>query len=313
LITGGAGFVGSWLSESLTALRAKVVVLDNLSSGSLKNIEHLIDLPNFKFLKGDVSNFKFEEHYDFIIHAASLPAPDMYITKPVETMLPNSIGMLNILEEARKHESVVLYISTSEVYGDAEVVPTPESYWGRVNPVGLRSCYDESKRFGEALCMAYFRQYGVDVRIARLFNTYGPRLDPDVSYARVVSRFITQALSAQPITVYGDGKQTRSFLYITDAVEALIRMLFKEDLKGEIINVGSPNEITILELAELIKKLTMSTSPIVFLPPRPDDPKRRCPDISKARKILSWEPKVSLEDGLRRTIEWFREVYMCER
>ena len=305
LITGGAGFIGSWLAEALTTLGAKVTVLDNLSTGSPKNIEHL---PNLRFLRGDVSNLEVEERYDFLVHAASIPAPDLYVEKPVETMLTNSLGTLNILESSRKHSSTVLYTSTSEVYGDAEVIPTPESYWGRVNPIGIRSPYDESKRFGEALCVAYFRQYGVDVRIARLFNTYGPRLDPNARYARVISKFITQALSSKPITIHGDGRQTRSFLYISDAVNALLRMMVKEGLKGEVMNIGNPNEITILELARLVKKLTDSKSEIEFHPPRPDDPKRRCPDISKAKNLLKWEPKTTLEEGLKHTIKWFKQV-----
>jgi UDP-glucuronate decarboxylase len=308
LITVGAGFIGSWLSEALIALGAIVTVLDNLSTGSLKNIECQMSLSGFKFLKGDVSNFKLKDRYDFIVHAASLPAPEMYVEKPVDSMLPNSLGTLNVLEAARKYDSVVLYTSTSEVYGDPEVIPTPESYWGKVNPTGIRSCYDESKRFGEALCMAYYRQYGVDVRVARLFNTYGPRLDPGAGYARVVSRFIVQALNNQPITVYGDGRQTRSFLYIADAINALIRMIIDKGLKGEVVNIGNPNEIMILELAELVRRLTGSKSSIVFLPPRPDDPRRRCPDISKAKKLLGWEPKTTLENGLKPTIEWFKEV-----
>jgi UDP-glucuronate decarboxylase len=313
LVTGGAGFIGSWLSESLVALGAKVTVLDNLSTGSLKNVEHLLGLPNFKFVEGDVSRLEIGERYDFIVHAASVPAPDAYVERPVDAMLPNSLGTLKVLETSRRHESTVLYTSTSEVYGDAEVVPTPETYWGRVNPIGVRSCYDESKRFGEALCMAYLRQYGVDVRVARIFNTYGPRLDPSAGYARVVSRFIAQALKGQPITVHGDGRQTRSFLYVADAVEALVKMMAKEGLKGEVVNVGNSREVTILELAELIKRLTGSRSPIVFQPPRPDDPRRRCPDISKAGKLLGWGPRTPLEEGLRLTIRWFEEVLPYER
>jgi len=308
LITGGAGFIGSWLAEALITLDAKVTAFDNLSTGSLKNVEHLMGFSNFTFLKGDVSNFKVGEKYDFIVHAASLPAPDVYVKKPVETMLSNSLGTLNVLEASRKRDSVVLYTSTSEIYGDSEAIPTPESYWGRVNSVGVRSCYDEAKRFGEALCMAYFRQYGVDVRIARLFNTYGPRLDPNTSYARVISRFILQALRNNPITVHGDGKQTRSFLYISDAVNALMRMMIREGLRGEVVNVGSSNEITILELAELVKRLTDSKPPLEFQPSRPDDPRRRCPDISKAKSLLGWVPKIPLEEGLRLTIEWFKKV-----
>jgi UDP-glucuronate decarboxylase len=308
LITGGAGFIGSWLAEALVTLGAKVTVLDNLSTGSLKNIEHLLGLSNLRFLRGDVSNFEAEEKYDLLIHAASLPAPDIYVEKPVETMLSNSLGTLNILEASRKHDSIVLYTSTSEVYGDAEIIPTPESYWGRVNPIGIRSPYDESKRFGEALCLAFFRQYGVDARIARLFNTYGPRLDPNARYARVISKFIIQALTSEPITVHGDGRQTRSFLYISDAINALLRMMVKEGLKGEVINIGNPDEITILELAQLVKKLADSKSEIEFHPPRPDDPRRRCPDISKAKSLLDWEPKTTLEEGLKHTIKWFKQV-----
>ena len=262
----------------------------------------------FRFVEGDASKFKIEMGYDLLVHAASLPAPDIYVNRPVENMLSNSLGLLNVLEASRKHDSVVLYTSTSEVYGDAETIPTSETYWGRVNPIGVRSCYDEAKRFGEALCMAYHRQYGVDVRIARLFNTYGPRLDPNANYARVISRFIIQALRNNPLTVHGDGKQTRSFLYISDAVNALVRMMIKENLKGEVVNIGNPSEITILELAELVKRLTNSKSPIQFQPPRPDDPRRRCPDISKAKSLLGWEPKTTLEEGLMLTIEWFRKV-----
>jgi UDP-glucuronate decarboxylase len=221
-------------------------------------------------------------------------------------MLSNSLGTLNVLEASRKHESTILYTSTSEVYGDADVIPTPETYWGKVNPVGVRSCYDESKRFSEALCTAYHRQYGLDIKIVRIFNVYGPRLDPNASYARVVSRFIIQALKNEPITIHGNGTQTRSFCYISDTVNALIRMLPSKRLKGEVVNIGSPNEITILDLAKMVKKLTESKSPFVFLPPRPDDPKRRCPEISKAKQLLGWMPKISLKDGLRRTIKWFK-------
>ncbi|MEM3641673.1 MAG: NAD-dependent epimerase/dehydratase family protein, partial [Candidatus Bathyarchaeia archaeon] len=254
LITGGAGFIGSWLAETLARLGAKVTVLDNLLSGSLENLKHLFDCGSLDFMEGDVSSFRIIDKYDYIVHAASIPAPDTYVIKPIETMLPNSLGTLNVLEASRKHGSRVLYLSTSEVYGDAEIVPTPESYWGHVNPIGVRSCYDESKRFGEALCMAFFRQYNIDIRIARIFNTYGPRSDPNARYARVISKFIIQALSGQPITVHGDGRQTRSFLYIFDAVEALIKLLFGVGLNGEVVNIGNPSEITILELAEIIKR-----------------------------------------------------------
>ena len=191
---------------------------------------------------------------------------------------------------------------------DAETIPTPETYHGKVNSTGLRSCYDEAKRFGEALCMAYHRQYGVKVKIARIFNTYGPRIDPKAKYARVIPKFIVQTLKRKPLTIHGDGRQTRSFCYIMDTVTALLKMLKCERCVGEAVNIGNPNEITILRLANMLKTLTGSTSPIVFQPPRPDDPKRRCPDISKAKKLLNWEPKISLEEGLKRTVEWFKSV-----
>lgn len=306
LVTGGAGFIGSWLCDTLVGLGAKVTCLDNLSSGRIDNIKHLLGNENFDFVNVDVSRWFSEERFDIIVHGASVPSPYDYMNLPIETMLPNSIGLINLLENARKNGSTLLFMSTSEVYGDAMIVPTPETYYGYVNPIGLRSCYDESKRFGEALCMAYFRQYNVDVRIARIFNSYGPRLDVNARYARVISRFILQALRDEPITVHGDGRQTRSFAYITDTVTALVKMLANDRVKGEVLNIGNPQEISILELAEMVIKLTGSQSKIVFTESRPDDPKRRCPDISKTRKLIGWEPKVSLEDGLRYTIEWFR-------
>lgn len=308
LVTGGAGFIGSWLCDTLVKLNADVTSIDNLSTGRLENISHLIGFKNFRYMESDVSKFDFKEHYDIILHAASIPLPDAYIEKPVETMIPNSIGLLNILEYSRKHDSMVLYLSTSEVYGNSGVIPTPESYYGIVNPVGVRSCYDESKRFGEALSMAYYREYDLDIRIIRLFNSYGPRIDTVARYARVIPRFIIQALKNKPITVHGDGSQTRSFCYITDTVRALLKMMICDECKGEAVNVGSPNEITIIGLAKMIKELTGSNSEIVYMPRRPDDPYRRCPDISKAIKLLKWTPKVSLEDGLKYTIEWFRSV-----
>lgn len=308
LVTGGAGFIGSWLSEALVYLNAHIICLDNFSTGKIDNIKHLIWRKNFKLVKADVSKAKINEKIDVIIHGASIPSPDDYVRRPVEAMLPNSLGTLNVLEAARRYDSVVLYLSTSEVYGDAEIVPTPETYWGKVNPIGPRSPYDESKRFSEALCMAYESQYGLDVRIARIFNTYGPRIDPEAKYARVIPRFIMQALSNEPITVHGDGKQTRSFLYISDAIVALLKMVEVKKARGEVINIGNPEEISIIELARIIKKLTNSSSPIVHIPPRPDDPRRRCPDISKAKRLLQWWPKVSLEEGLKYTITWFKEV-----
>ena len=308
LVTGGAGFLGSWMCDVLLKLKAKVTCLDNLSTGRLENVKHLIGRGGFKFVKADVSTWKPSGCFDVIIHGASIPSPDDYMRRPVETVMPSSLGLMNMLEYARKVDAVVLYISSSEVYGDAEVIPTPEDYCGRVNPVGVRSCYDESKRFGEALCMAYYRQYGIDVRIPRVFNTYGPRLDPETKYARVVSRFIIQALRNEPLTIYGDGKQTRSFCYITDTVEALLKMAIKDTCRGEVLNIGSSEEISIIYLANIIRRLVSSNSEIKFFPPRPNDPRRRCPDISKARRILKWEPKIPLKEGLRRTIKWFRQT-----
>jgi len=306
LVTGGAGFLGSWMCDALIELGAEVVCLDNLSTGRVGNVEHLIGREGLRFVREDVSTWKPDKSVDVIIHGASISPPDDYVRRPVETMMPNSLGLLNMLENARKTDASVLYTSTSEVYGDAEVIPTPEEYWGNVNPVGVRSCYDESKRFGEALCMAYHRQYGLDVRIARIFNTYGPRLDPEARYARVIPRFIMQALKGEPLTIYGDGRQTRSFCYVTDMVEALLKMAVLDSCRGEIMNLGSPHETSIIDLAETVRRLVGSKSELRFLPPRPDDPRRRCPDISKAKRILGWGRKVPLEEGLKWTIRWFR-------
>lgn len=308
LITGGAGFIGSWLCDLFIEFNSSVTCLDNFSSGSIENINSLINYKNFKIVRADVNSWSPDEKFDVIVHCASIPSPEDYVSRPVEAILPNSIGLLSLLENCRKNDSKLLFTSTSEVYGDAKTVPTPEAYWGYVNPTGLRSCYDESKRFGEALCMAYFRQYGIDVRIARIFNSYGPRIDVNARYARVIPKFITQALKNEPITVHGDGRQTRSFTYITDTITALIKILVNNKAKGEVINIGNPQEVSILELANLIKKLVRSSSQIVFTNPRPDDPLRRCPDITKAKQLLAWEPKVTLNEGLKYTLEWFRKV-----
>ena len=307
LVTGGAGFLGSWMCDVLYGIGAEVVCLDNLSTGRLENVEHLIGKEGFKFLEQDVVEFKTDERFDCILHLASRASPEEYQQHPTDTLLANSVGSLNVLELARRSDARVLYTSSSEVYGDAKVVPTPEDYWGNVNPIGARSCYDEGKRFGEALFMAYHREYGLDVRIARIFNTYGPRLREDGAYARALSRFIVQALGNRDITVYGDGSQTRSFCYVSDTITALLLLLTSERAKGEVLNVGNPDEITILELAEEIKGLTKSESRITFQPLPPDDPKRRCPSIDKAKRILGWEPKVTLKDGLIKTVKWFKK------
>lgn len=298
LIFGGAGFLGSNLVESL---EGDITVVDDLST-----VKYLELPPSVKLIKDRVETFKTNEKFDFVIHLAARPSPEDYMQHPVETALSNSLGTYNALEIARKSDAIFLYTSSSEIYGHAEIVPTPEDYWGKVNPIGVRSCYDESKRFSEALAMAYFREYGLDVRIQRPFNVYGPRLREDGSYGRVVSRFIYQALKGEDITVFGDGTQTRAFLYVSDWVEATKRMLFTQGLKGEVFNVGSDKEVKIVDLAKTVIRLTNSSSKIKFLPPRPDDPPRRAADITKAKKILGWEPKVNLEEGLKRTIEWFK-------
>jgi len=307
LVTGGAGFLGSWMCDVLYGIGAEVICLDDLSTGKIKNVDHLIGEKNFEFLEQDVVKLKTNEKFDYILHLASRASPEEYQLHPIETLLANSIGNLNVLELARRSDARVLYTSSSEVYGDTKVVPTPEDYWGNVNPVGMRSCYDEGKRFGEALFMAYYREHGLDVRIARIFNTFGPRLRADGAYARALSRFIVQALTNHDITVYGDGKQTRSFCYVSDTVTALFLQLTNEKAKDEVINIGNSNEITILELAEKIKRLINSKSMITFHPLPPDDPKRRCPNIDKAKRILGWQPRVTLDEGLTKTIRWFEK------
>lgn len=306
LVTGGAGFIGSWLCDFFRSFNAEITCLDNMSTGRSGNIDHLLGKARFNFVSEDVCNFKSPIKFDYILHLASRASPEEYQKHPIETLRANSLGSYNMLELARKNDATILFTSTSEVYGDAQVVPTPESYWGNVNPVGIRSCYDEGKRFAEALFMAYHKEYGLNVRVARIFNTYGPRIRADGAYGRAVPRFMSQALTDKPITVYGDGTQTRSFCYVTDTATGLIKLLTGENAKGEIVNIGNPKEITILELAQKIKQLTESSSPLSFQPLPVDDPKRRCPDISKAKKILRWSPKISLEQGLQRTIAWFR-------
>jgi len=311
LITGGAGFVGSWLSDALVKLGVSLVCVDNLSSGSLKHIEHLKEQARFKFLQADVENLEKILHHDnfkYVLHLASKASPDDYQAHPIETLKVNSLGTLKALEIARKHDSTFLFTSTSEIYGDARVIPSPESYWGNVNPIGPRSPYDESKRFAETLCKAYERKHSLDVRIIRLFNCYGPRLRSEGLYGRAVSRFISQAVEGRNITVYGDGSQTRSFCYITDTVRAVLSILANDVARGEVFNIGNPEETSILELAKKVKTLARSKSEITFHPLPQDDPRRRCPDISKAKKLLNWQPEITLDEGLIRTISWFLRV-----
>ncbi|MBW2970569.1 SDR family oxidoreductase [Candidatus Woesearchaeota archaeon] len=304
LITGGAGFIGRHLCKLHLDEGDFVVCVDDLSSGARGNIAEFESHPNFRFVKHDVSvELDVHTKFDLIYHLASRASPPDYQEYPIHTMLANSYGTKNMLELALKNDAVMLYSSTSEVYGDPEVHPQQEDYWGKVNPIGVRSCYDESKRFSEALCMAYIRKRDAKVRIARIFNTYGPYMRAEDG--RVVTNFINQALLGKEITVYGDGSQTRSFCYVDDLVKGL-RLLIDSDHNGP-VNLGNPNEMSVLEIAEKIKEMTGSKSKIVFKPLPKDDPVRRKPDISLAKKILKWEPKVGVEAGLRKTVEYFRE------
>ncbi len=305
LVTGGAGFIGSWLSESLLE-KYKVICLDDLSSGKEKNIEKLKEKENFKFVKHNVIEpLNLTEKVDFIFHLASRASPLDYQSFPIHTLLTNSQGTYNLLELSKKSGAKFLFASTSEVYGDPLEHPQQENYWGNVNPIGVRSCYDESKRFGEALTMSFLRKRRVDARIVRIFNTYGPRMK--ANDGRVVSNFITQCLGNNPLTIYGDGTQSRSFCYLSDMVAGLEKAMFSENSRGEVINLGNPDEFTVLELAELVKKLTQSNAEIAFQELPKDDPKKRKPDISKAKEILTWQPGISLEEGLKKTIQYFKE------
>ena len=302
LVTGGAGLIGSHLCERLAAGPNEVICLDNLSTGSRANIAHLEGKPNFFFQRHDVVKpLSLAGELDQIFHLASLASPPDFERQPVQTALPNSIGTHLLLEMAKAKGSRFLFASTSEVYGDPLEHPQRESYRGNVSVTGPRAPYDESKRFGEALTLAYFREHEVDVGIARIFNTYGPRMPQD---GRVVSSFLVQALKGEPITVHGDGSQTRSFCYVGDLVEGLLKLMASEE--PEPVNLGSSSEITVLELANTVKRVTKSKSAIVNGADREDDPERRRPDIARAKEILKWEPKTTLEDGLRKTAEFFR-------
>lgn len=307
LVTGGAGFIGSWICDVLVGFGADVTVVDDLSTGRMKNIEHLISGKQVKFVQSDVCTFKSQEKFDFILHLAGHASPDEYQKHPIETLQTSAAGTFSMAELARKNDATLLFSSTSETYGDTEVIPTPETYWGKVNPIGPRSCYDEGKRFAEALLMAYSRQHGLDVRVPRIFNSYGPRLREDGLYGRALSRFILQALTNQPITVYGNGKQTRSFCYVTDTVTGLILLTINPRAKGEVVNVGNTKEVTIIELAQKIKETTKCQSNIEFFPLPKDDPKRRCPDTSKLEELVDWKPSVEFEEGLKRTVTWFSD------
>jgi UDP-glucuronate decarboxylase len=305
LVTGGAGFIGSWLCDVLVGFGARVTAVDDLSAGKTKNIDHLTNNPLFNFVKSDVCKFESSERFDYIFHMAGHASPDEYQAHPIETLQTSALGTFTMAELARKTGATLLFASTSEIYGDTEVIPTPETYWGKVNPIGPRSCYDEGKRFAEALLMAYSKQYGLDVRVPRIFNSYGPRLREDGLYGRAMSRFIQQAITNQPITIYGDGKQTRSFCYITDIVTGLLLLTITPKAKGKVVNIGNSQEKTILELATKIKQITKSKSKVTFHTLPKDDPKRRRPDTAKMEILTGWNPKVDFDEGLKRTADWF--------
>ena len=303
LVTGGAGFLGSWICDILLKIGAKVICQDNYSSGLHSNIDHLIDKKQFKFVNDDIRENVPKEKIDGIFHLAGRASPEDYNLHQVETLLTNSEGIKKVLELANENNCVCLYSSTSEIYGDAKIIPTPESYWGNVNSIGERSCYDEGKRYGEALCMAFFREYNTNVKIVRIFNTYGPRIRPDGPYGRALSRFVLNALNGENISIYGDGEQTRSFSYVSDTITGIL--LFMSSKTQEIIfNIGNEKELTIKQLANSIVQKINSKTKIVHLEKMPDDPRRRRPEISKAEKILGWKPEIPFEVGLEKTIQW---------
>ena len=308
LVTGGAGFLGSWICDILIKQGSKVICLDNLASGLQSNISHLFREPNFKFIKHDIAKPIYsDENINIVMHLASRASPFEFTKYPISILKANTLGVWVALGIAKEHKAKFLYTSTSEVYGDAKEIPTTESYRGNVNPVGIRSCYDEAKRAGESFVMAYMIEENLDVRIARIFNTHGPRMRAEGVYGRVIPRFIEQCINNRPITVFGDGSQTRSFCYVTDQIEGLLKLVFLDGMQGEVVNIGSDKEVTVLEIADLIKRLTNSKSEIVFSKLPEDDPVRRKPDIGKAKRVLGWEPKVGLQDGLRRMVRWVME------
>jgi len=305
LLSGAAGFIGSHLCDRLLADGGEVVGLDNLITGSPRNLAHLESHPRFRFVECDVTQpVAMDGPFDQVWHLASLASPRQYFAHPIETLESGSTGTRNMLEVARRESAPFLLTSTSECYGDPLEHPQVETYWGHVNPVGVRSCYDESKRYAEALTMAYHRVHGMETTIARIFNTYGPRMALDDG--RVVPAFIDQALRGEPLTVFGDGSQTRSFCFVSDLVDGLVRLARSQERFP--VNLGNPQEMTILEFGERIRRLMGSKSPLKFEPLPSDDPKKRRPDISKARRLLGWEPQVSLEDGLRETVEYFKAL-----
>ena len=304
VVTGGAGFLGSHLCDKLIERGWDVLCLDNLVTGLDSNVSHLLAHPRFRFGRQDVSRYiEVPGPVDAVLHFASPASPPDYLKLPIQTMKVGALGTHNALGLALAKKAKFLLASTSECYGDPEVTPQPETYWGRVNPVGPRGVYDEAKRFAEALTMAYHNYHGVDTRIVRIFNTYGPKMR--LNDGRALPNFLYQALTGQPITIYGDGSQTRSFCYVSDLMEGIYRLLESDEHLPT--NIGNPHEITILEFVERIRKLVGKQTEVVFRELPQDDPKQRCPDITKAKRVLNWEPKVKLEEGLKLTYEYFRQ------
>ena len=307
VVTGGSGFLGSHLCDRLLAESWEVLALDNLITGDEINIRHLKNNGKFRFERKDVSDsMDVDGEVTHVLHFASPASPPDYLKYPIETMKVGSIGTQNALELAQRKRAKFLMASTSECYGDPETSPQKEEYWGHVNPVGPRSVYDEAKRFSESLTMAYHRHHGVDTRIGRIVNTYGPRMR--LNDGRALPNFVFQALTGQPLTIYGDGKQTRSFCYVDDLIDGIYKLMHAGEHLP--VNIGNPQEITILEFAERVRKHFDNAPQIVFKPLPQDDPKRRCPDIGKARRLLHWEPKIELEEGLQRTIKYFKETFV---
>ncbi|MBY9008113.1 MAG: NAD-dependent epimerase/dehydratase family protein [Candidatus Lokiarchaeota archaeon] len=323
LVTGGAGFLGSWVCDVLIKQRAKCICLDNYSSGLNKNVFHLFDEKNFRYINHDISEpiyFGLSNHpygicigdirkIDIVMHMASRASPFEFKDYPISILKSNTLGTMNALGIAKAHNALFFYTSTSEVYGNPpdDMIPTPETYFGHVNPVGPRSCYDESKRAGEAFIKAYELQHNLRTKIVRIFNTSGPRIRYGPEFGRVVPNFIHQAINDMDITVFGDGSQTRSFIYVVDEIEGILKMVHNDNAIGEVINIGNEKEYTILKLAKIIIELTNSNSKIVFKGLPIDDPKRRSPDLTKAKKILNWKPTTPLKEGLKKTIEWFKD------
>ena len=303
LVTGGAGFLGSHLCERLLARGDEVICVDNFFTGRKTNIEHLLPNPHFELIRHDIVQ-PLHVDPDQIYNLACPASPPAYQENPIKTIKTSTVGMVNMLGMAKRCRARLLQASTSEVYGDPQIHPQQEDYWGNVNPIGPRSCYDEGKRVAESLCMNYHLEHGVEVRIMRIFNTYGPKMDPNDG--RVVSNFITQALRGEPLTIFGDGQQTRSFCYVDDLLNGMVRLMDQDEHVGP-VNIGNPSEFTMLELAELVLELTGSKSRLDHRELPKDDPRQRCPDITRAKEWLGWQPAVSLRQGLEKTIPYYRE------